>query len=359
MTEAQIIETLLDFIAADTTDDDDFNNLAMQIFEYQFENNTPYQRFCRQREKTPRTVRTWKKIPAVPINGYKDLILSCCDPESAERTFMTSGTTKGGVRGKCHHPTLSVYNASMIAAFRQRFMQGDDRLRMGILFPTPETMPNSSLAHYLWLALNEFGAEGSRYLFTDDGVDLAQLIDELERSQKTGEPYALLGASFSYVHVLDELDKLGISFHLPEGSRILDTGGFKGQSRELELNDFYEMLSNRFGVPRSKCINMYGMTELSTQFYDWGNGECPSVKSGPRWIRSQVVNPLTGEELPTGEKGVLIHCDLAHFNCVSSILTEDAGVEVENGFSLLGRAEGAEAKGCSMAVDEFLRAAQG
>ena len=158
---------------------------------------------------------------------------------------------------------------------------------------------------------------------------------------------------------MDKMNHLGKTVSLPEGSRILDTGGFKGQSRELELNEFYDLLEARFGVPRDHCINMYGMTELSTEFYDWGNATCPSVKSGPHWIRSQIVNPLTGKELPKGDKGILVHCDLAHFNCVSSILTEDAGIELDDGFLLLGRAKGAEAKGCSMAVDEFLKAAQG
>jgi hypothetical protein len=71
-----------------------------------------------------------------------------------------------------------------------------------------------------------------------------------------------------------------------------------------------------------------------------------------------VINPLTKSDVKMGDKGVLVHCDLAHFNVVSTILTEDSGVEVENGFLLLGRADGAEAKGCSMAVDEFLRANQ-
>ncbi|MDA0652867.1 MAG: long-chain fatty acid--CoA ligase, partial [Proteobacteria bacterium] len=90
-----------------------------------------------------------------------------------------------------------------------------------------------------------------------------------------------------------------------------------------------------------------------------GNETCPSVKSVPHWIRTRVVNPLTNEELPRGEKGVLAHCDLAHFNVVSTILTEDAGIATEDGFLLLGRADGAEAQGCSMAVEEFLKAAKG
>ena len=102
---------------------------------------------------------------------------------------------------------------------------------------------------------------------------------------------------------------------------------------------------------------MYGMTELSTQFYDSGNAVCPSVKSGPHWAKTRVVNPLTGAAMPKGETGVLIHTDLAHVNIVTTILTEDTGIETEGGFLLLGRAEGTEAKGCSMAVDEFLIAA--
>jgi len=99
------------------------------------------------------------------------------------------------------------------------------------------------------------------------------------------------------------------------------------------------------------------MTELSTQFYDNGNAVQPAVKSGPHWIRSRTVDPLTGQDVAPGEHGVLVHCDLANFNSVTTILTEDIGVLVDGGFLLLGRAEGAQAKGCSMAMDAFLQAA--
>jgi hypothetical protein len=218
-------------------------------------------------------------------------------------------------------------------------------------------MPNSSLAHYLSLAVQTFGTSGSAHLIGDDGIDFERLMADLTRAEETGQPYGLLGASFSLVHVLDELQRRGQTVRLPEGSRILDTGGFKGQSRELDLDEFYDALYHTFGVPRSHCINMYGMTELSTQFYDDGNTVCPSVKSGPHWIRTRVVNPLTGAAVAKGKAGVLAHTDLAHFNIVTTILTEDAGIETDYGFLLLGRATGAEAQGCSMAVDEFLKAA--
>ncbi len=359
MTQDQVIEAVVAFIAADGASDEAFDRLALDLFAYQFENNPPFRRFSMQRERTPRTARSWRDIPAVPIDAFKALTLSCCAAEDAARVFMTSGTTRQGVRGTSHHPTLAVYDASMTTNFKRRFMADRDRIDMAILFPTEDAMPHSSLAHYLALAARHFGTANSRYMLRDDGIDFARLFNALERAETTGEAYALLGASYSFVHLMDEMRRLGKSVALPEGSRILDTGGFKGQSREAGLDDFYDQLSASFGVPRARCVNMYGMTELSTQFYDWGNATCPSVKSGPHWIRSRVINPLTGRDVERGETGVLAHCDLAHFNIVSTILTEDAGIEVEGGFLLLGRADGAEAKGCSMAVEEFLEAARG
>ncbi len=184
------------------------------------------------------------------------------------------------------------------------------------------------------------------------------LLDTLQAVQASGAPLALLGASYSFVHLMDALRERGLNFQLPAGSRLLDTGGFKGQSREMDMDEFYDALSATFGVPRSACINMYGMTELSTQFYDAGNATLPAVKSGPHWIRSRVLDPLTGQEMPAGERGILAHCDLGNFNSVTTILTEDVGVAGDDGFLLLGRAQGAQAKGCSLAVDEFLRAAR-
>ncbi len=358
MTEAQLVDNLLKFISGGPSTEEDFNLMAMQIFAYQFENNQPYHQFCLQKATTPRTVQSWQEIPAVPINGYKNLTLSCQPPEKIGRVFMTSGTTKGNVKGKCYHPFLSVYDLSMIINFKSRFMQEREKIRMGVLFPTEEQMPNSSLAHYLALALKEFGMEGSSYFLVKEGLNFEKIFSELTKSETTGEPYALLGASYSFVHLMDEMQKKERSFRLPEGSKILDTGGFKSQSRKMDLDSFYGSLWRKFGVPRSRCTNMYGMTELSTQFYDWGNEICPPVKSGPHWIRTRVVNPLNSIELPEGTPGILLHCDLAHFNCVSSILTEDTGVKTQGGFFLMGRASGAEAKGCSLAVEEFLKSAR-
>jgi hypothetical protein len=353
-----LVDMLLAFLAQDGCTDAEFDRMALQLFAEQHAGNAAFRRFCQLRGVAPRTVRTWRDIPAVPITAFKEVTLSCAPADSAERVFMTSGTTRGEVKGRHYHPTIAVWNASMTRHFAERFMRGAQRLRMAILFPDEQEMPNSSLAHYLALALKNFGTADSLYAVGPQGMDIEPLRRMLRDAERTGEPCAMLGASFSFVHLMDELARSGETFRLPAGSRILDTGGYKGHSRELPLDDFYAGLSTLFGVPRELCINMYGMTELSTQLYDDGNAVVPSVKSGPHWLRSRLVDPLTGRDVPHGERGVLVHCDLANFNSVTTILTEDVGIAIEGGFFLLGRAEGAQAKGCSLAVQEFLQAAR-
>jgi len=355
-----LVADLLAFISMDACTDDQFDQLALRLFAHQYESNAPFRSFCQRRGATLRNVKTWSDIPAVPIDAFKAMELRSEPASPAERVFMTSGTTgqaKGlAARGRHFHPRLEVYDLSMTRHFAQRFMRGVERLPMGVLFPDEQAMPNSSLAHYLALAKSEFGTADSRYWLTPEGLDMAGLCAALEEAERTGRPYALLGASFSLVHVMDALRAQGRSFRLPAGSRILDTGGYKGQSRELPLEEFYADLSRLLGVPRTHCINMYGMTELSTQFYDDGNTTLPSVKSGPHWIRSRLVEPITGRSVASGERGILVHCDLGNYNSVTTILTEDVGLRADGGFLLLGRAEGAAAKGCSLAVEEFVKA---
>ena len=351
-----LVDRLLAFLNQDACSDAEFDDLAAALFELQYRCNEPYRRFCQRRGVTPRRVTGWQQVPAVPISAFKDATLSGVLPADCERVFMTSGTSRGEVKGRNHHPTLDVWDRSMRRHFELRFMQGSGPLPMLLLFPDEAQLPNSSLARYLSLAARCHGTPDSRSYIGPQGLDIGGLRAALDRAVAQSQPVAVMGASFSVVHLLDALREQGVRYTLPAGSRILDTGGYKGQARELPLDAFYDGLAATFGVPRSRCINMYGMTELSSQFYDAGNEAAPSVKHAPHWVRTRVLDPLSGQERPRGERGVLAHCDLANFNSAVAILTEDVGVAVDDGFLLLGRAEGAEAKGCSLAVQEFLEA---
>jgi len=355
---SSIEDEVMAFMHLKAVSDDAFNAMALRLFKHQAQSNLPFQRFCQMRGKTPRTVTHWQDIPAVPINAFKDLHLTCTPPSNCERVFMTSGTTRGDIKGRHYHPSLSVYDTSMRLNFAQHLMSEKSKIRMGILFPTVDMMPNSSLAHYLRLALEHFGTPDSRYFMGPSGLDIPGLSQTLEEAEKNEEPIALLGASYSMVHAMDKLVANGRSFKLPASSWLFDTGGFKGQSREIAMDSFYTQLSNTFGVPRSLCFNMYGMTELSTQMYDAGNSTTPSIKRGPHWMRTRVIDPISGQDMPKGERGILVHTDLANYNSVTTLLTEDVGVATDDGFILLGRAQGAQAKGCSLAVEDFLQAAR-
>lgn len=356
--EHEIIKKTLQFVQQTGSSEAEFNQHALALFRYQFEFNLPYQSYCRAKGKTPRLVKHWKDIPAVPIDAFKQVTLSCSDPEQAVAVFMTSGTTSGN-RGKHYHPNLDVYNLSTLSYFKQRFMGAATELPMGILFPTPQVLPNSSLAHYLSLIFNEFGRQGSDYFIDAAGLQVERLIAELELREAGDQPYALLGASFSFVHLFEALEKLERTFVLPKGSQLLDTGGYKNQSAELDAQSFYQKMHDYLGVERKNCINMFGMTELSTQLYTDGSQSLPAVTSGPHWIQTRVVHPSTGEDVPEGEAGVLVQVDLANYNSVAAILTEDMGIKKDNGFVFLGRVQGAEAKGCSLALDEFISSVQG
>jgi hypothetical protein len=193
----------------------------------------------------------------------------------------------------------------------------------------------------------------------------------------------MLGTAFAFVHWLDGL-RADERYSLPPGSRLLETGGFKGRSREVARPELYAALADRLGIPPDAMINEYGMTELLSQYYDSDSaaGEVatkvasdrplPLVSAdrrasqshldalasrrhvGPPWLRVRVVDPLTLEELPDGERGLLVHHDLANAGSVAAVLTEDVGFKDERGLSLIGRVAGASPRGCSVAMDELL-----
>ncbi|HSR42653.1 MAG TPA: hypothetical protein VLL48_10785, partial [Longimicrobiales bacterium] len=129
---------------------------------------------------------------------------------------------------------------------------------------------------------------------------------------------------------------------------------------------FYRALQDRLGVPTGRIVNEYGMTELLSQFYEpvmrdgapEADGD-PSERRhvAPPWVRTRVLDPGDLGELPPGEPGLLCHVDLANAGSVAAVLTEDMGVAVADGFRVLGRAAGAEPRGCSLAMDELLGAA--
>ena len=108
--------------------------------------------------------------------------------------------------------------------------------------------------------------------------DLAALREVCRASSKAGMPVVVMGTSFAFVHVTDELGDERLD--LAPGSRAMHTGGFKGKSREVEPEELRSKIAHVFGIPTAAVVGEYGMTELSSQLY-----EGTLRASGKRWLR--------------------------------------------------------------------------
>ena len=342
--------------------DDEFDALARAVFAHQYAANAPYRLYCDRRGATPSTVAHWMEIPAVPTDAFKAAALVAGDPADAVAVFRTSGTTAGRERRGAHHfVDLSLYDAALWQGFAAHLLPDGARPRIVSLVPHPRDAPDSSLSHMVGAVATELGADDAGWFVTPDGgIDHAGLAAALRRAEDEGAPVCIPGTAFALVHWLDALRDAGTRFRLPEGSRLMDTGGFKGRSREVTRDELYGAVRDRLGVDARWCVNEYGMTEMSSQFYDGTAGSAPApadrLHAGPPWVRTHAADPETLRPLPHGETGVLRHVDLANLHSVAAIQTADLGVTQPGGFRVLGRAAGAEARGCSLAMDDLLSA---
>lgn len=342
-----------------TLPDEEFNRLALAVFGHQFRENAPYRAYCERRGVTPQGVGHWSEVPAVPTDAFKAAPLVCGGAEAATVVFRTSGTTAGSARrGEHYVPDLTLYDAALRAGFAAHLLPEGGRMRMLSLIPSPAEVPDSSLSHMIGEVVEEFGAEGSGYYLRDGALRREAMVPALREAEASGAPVCLLGTSFAFVHLLDALRDGGERIALPEGSRIMDTGGFKGRSREVSREELYGEFHERLGVPGEWCVNEYGMTEMGSQFYDGVAGRSgPRLYHPPPWVRTQVVDPETLRPLAVGGVGVLRHWDLVNLGSVMALQTADLGeLHPEGGFRVLGRARGAEARGCSLATEELLEA---
>ncbi len=329
-------------------DDDGFETLALELFAYQYEKNEAYQRLCEAFGRGPDSVYGWRDIPPVPTGAFKEVRLATFPAENDVCTFRTSGSSSTG-RGELHLDSLALYEASLLQTF-DAFICLGERLRFAVLAPPARELPDSSLSYMFATVVRKLGAEGSRCYAHAEGWEPEALRDDVSALE---EPVAMVGTAFAFVHLIDALEDMGIRLQLPDGSRVMETGGFKGRSRELTREALHGGIAAALDVAPERIVNQYGMSELGSQFYEDSlrTGRPSRAKRVPPWVRTRVVDPGTLEDVPEGERGVLIHYDLANTGSVLAVQTSDLGRLTPDGFEVLGRVAGAEARGCSLAAD--------
>ena len=129
---------------ADEVSDETFTSLALDIFQFQFANNLPYQNYCKVIHKDPTKVLHWSDIPRVSTDSFKAVQypLTTSPDAQAERTFLTSGTTSD-VKGRHIFPTLELYEKAALTTWKKLKLTSPHTAVF--LTPSPEDSPTSSL----------------------------------------------------------------------------------------------------------------------------------------------------------------------------------------------------------------------
>jgi hypothetical protein len=252
-------------------------------------------------------------------------------------------------------PTLALYDAALLAWFEPWLLPDRLRLPMLALTPAPDEAPHSSLVHMLDVVCKRHGTPDSSFYVRGGELEAERLTRDLHEHQWASQPVCLLGTAFAFVTLLDHWAATGVRFELPASSRVMETGGFKGRSRELTRPALYAALADRLGIAPDRIVNEYGMTELSSQFYDPSivRGAASERKQAPPWTRVLIIDPRTGREAAAGERGLIRVLDLANVWSIMCVQTEDLGVADADGFTVLGRAAGAAVRGCSLTAEDL------
>lgn len=351
-------EEISQFINGTPSGSDSFFDIALKVFQFQYLNNDMYRKYCDSLDKKPSKIKTLLDIPAIPTEAFKYGAVTTFPENIAEKVFHTSGTTTGDP-GKHYMLTTYLYKQAALRQF-ERFVVPDLRSRKfcTIAFaPSPLSAPNSSLSFMFDLV-----SKGLNLPIFYCDLTLPIAVKEIEDLTRT-KPVLLLGTAFAFVHFYDKCMKEKKKFKFAPASRVMETGGFKGKSREVTKPQLYKMIREVTGIVQGMIINEYGMTELSSQFYDVSIDRQTNFdtdfKEIPHWVKVIMIDPATGDQCGVDRPGLIRIYDLANLYSCFAIQTADLGL-VEAGhptwFKVLGRLPGAMPRGCSIGFDESLQA---
>jgi len=330
-----------------------FDELVRRAFSFQVDRVEPLRRLAQARGLTPESLENWTRVPLVPVLAFKSLELSAA---AAQATFLSSGTL--GERSRHAHPFLDLYRETIEATFPGSVLAGlPARPDMLSLVASRESAPDSSLSFMIDHVLATRGGSGSATAIGPHGVEAAKARSWLGAHQRGASPIAIVATGFALVELLEALERFGLRFRMPPGSVVFETGGLKGRRREFPRAELLERLESWLGIPRQRLVREYGMTELTSQCYSEAlAGGDPDLFVPPAWVRVRALDPETLASAAAGTAGLLAVFDLANVGSALHVLTQDLGVTEGRGFRLLGRAQGAELRGCSLAFEELVGA---
>ncbi|MCX7955450.1 MAG: acyltransferase [Bacteroidales bacterium] len=314
-----------------TLTDVEFISYTLEVFKFQYTNNSIYRKFCDVLKKNPDNVVKLEDIPFLPISFFKNHKILCTD--SYELLFESSATTGKNV-SKHYVYSSDLYIRSFTTSFNYFYGNYKDYVWLALL-PSYLERPNSSLVYMIeYFIKNSIHSESGFYL-----NDYESLYKKLIYCIENDKKIILFGVSFALLNFAEK-------FSLPEYDKliVMETGGMKGRRKEITRNELHKILCNSFKV--ETIHSEYGMTELLSQAYSKGNG----IFRAPKWMRVLIRDVNEPTDLSLLEKyGAINIIDLANYYSCSFIATDDVGIKHhDNTFEVVGRLDYSVERGCSL-----------
>ncbi|NNM91864.1 MAG: hypothetical protein HKL92_00835 [Candidatus Eremiobacteraeota bacterium] len=340
--------------------DAEFDDLALAIFAYQLRYDTAYAAYCAGYGLSLAALpSTWREIPPIPARAYKEAAIAAFPIERADLVFESSGTTLGEP-SRHYIEDRRLYDAALLAGFERAMLGDGARLRYLLLVPNPAQRPHSSLGYMMGRVAALFGDGETGWYLDEDRLLVDAFIADARDACDRGQPICLAATAFSLLHLVEAFEERGITLQFPGGSRVMETGGFKGRARVVTREELYARASRAFALPIDRIVAEYGMSEICSQYYDRPGSEIRiadashRIKYAPPWLRTRALDERE-RDCPPGTVGALAHVDLANRSSCLAVLTEDLGALVDGGIVLLGRESGAQLRGCSLDAEDLRR----
>ena len=310
-----------------------FKKKTLEIFKFQFDNNNVYRSFCELLCKHPSEINDINDIPFLPIDFFKTKAVVTSN-SNIQQTFTSSGTT-GSKTSKHHVKDLKLYKNSFIKGFEQFYGSIDNYTILGLL-PSYLERDGSSLVYMVNTMIEKSNSPKSGFYLKD----LEKLRDTIFELESKKEKTLLIGVSYALLDLIESYE-----FKL-EHTIIMETGGMKGNRKEMVKSELHSILKKGFGVEH--IHGEYGMTEMLSQAYSKRDG----FFSTANWMKVLIRDPEDNLTILTnGKCGGINIIDLANIHSCSFIATQDLGKVHSNGlFELLGRFDQSDIRGCNLMV---------
>ncbi|MEZ5055082.1 MAG: acyl transferase [Chitinophagales bacterium] len=317
-------------------DNFNFNEFALKLFDYQYEHNNVYRQFVDLLKIDKSSIDSYLKIPFLPISFYKThKVIS--GNLNEQKIFESSGTT-GQINSKHFVADLSLYEQSFLKAFQQFYGNIEDWIVLALL-PSYLERDTSSLVYMADVLIRKTKSEHSGF-YLYNYASLKDKLDELQTKKYSNKKILLLGVTFA---LLDFAEQYPMDL---SNVIIMETGGMKGKRPEMLREEIHAILNKAFHT--TNIHSEYGMTELLSQAYSFGNG----IFQAPKWmkiVKRDIYNPMLVTE-NTGRGGLNV-IDLANIHSCAFIATEDiVQIHSDNTFEVVGRIDNAAIRGCNLMV---------